>query len=318
MASPFPRFAGGFTRRDIPHPNHGRARAPTQVFALLAVLLAGCAGQPTKPARAPTTRPAPTEFTLTMHPPHAADPRDPQPPWEALVHVKVYQISLPLGTVSTNERFWKRLDEDILSRPVMATLNENGLRCGIASKTQWHYFRDLLAHEPTEVRTSDLDGLQGHAVPLELDKPVHSEDLFFRNERGELEGKTYEDCTNQVTLSFGPVPRTPWAVRLALCPTIKSQAVGTRFTPLNNELESRYELVDHLFDLGLTTDVDDDHFLVLSPGAAAVHPTSIGNRFLVDDSTPEQREQVIVVVPSFLRLDGKPMTLADTLVTTHR
>ena len=310
--------------RNHPHPNplpggEGTRRIPRFRRLIALTLLAGCAAHPAKPpvAAKPTTRPAPTEFTLTMHPPHAADPRDPQPPWEALVHLKVYQISLPLGTISTNAAFWKRLDEDFLPTTVVANLNENGLRCGIAPKTQWHYFRDLLQQESTKVRTIDLDGLHATAVPLELDKPIHSEDIFVRSARG-LEGKTYDDCTNQVTLSFGPVPRTPWAIRLALCPTIKAQFTAERFTPVNRELQSKYEATDHLFDLGLEADVDDDRFVVFSPNAAAVHPTTIGNRFLVDDAAPEQREQIIVIVPSFLRIDGKPMTLADTLVSTHR
>lgn len=285
-------------------------------ITLLLLLILGCVSRPAV-HRAPSTQPAtqPVQFTLTMHPPHAADGRDPQPPWEAVVHLKLYQVLVPRGAISDDTAFWKRIDEQCLSPGQAALLNKNGLRCGIAAKRDWNFFRDQLRAQPGRVKVLDVDGLHAQAVPLELTQKLHAEDIFYFDNSDQPVGQSFQDCINELQLSFGPVPRQPWAVRIALAPAVQSQRMRTDFTPLNQALTSHYADIDRLYDLGLQCDVDDDSFLVIAPSHWANRPSSIGHQFLLQNDSAEQLEQVIFIVPSFLRMDGKPFTVNDVLVT---
>lgn len=270
--------------------------------------------QPAKPVAHAAVKPAP-EFHLTMSPPHAADPRDPQPPWQAVVHIRIYQVSLPHGAISENRAFWKRVDESCLPPATMALLNENGIRCGVASKSDWGFFHDHLQAPPGAVKVTDLDGVHATNVPLELTRQIESETILYWDASDQLTGRPYENCVNQLDLSFGPVPREPWAVRVALCPAVRARHDRFEFTPLNEELRSTFMGVDHIYDLGLAVDVNDDSFLIVAPGANAKrYSMSVGNRFLYEDGGSEQLEQVLLIVPSFLRSDGKSFTFSDTLV----
>jgi hypothetical protein len=283
-------------------------------FICGSVLLSGCAGPTSKPYAAPATRPA-TEFHLTLNPPHAADPRDPQPPWEAVVHLRIYQISLARGSISLDTGFWKRVDETCLPPATMVLLNKNGIRCGTASRQDWDFFHDHLQAPSSAVKVTDLDGVQAHDVPLQLTRAVDSQTILYYDAADQLTGRPFENCVNQLELAFQPVPREPWAVRVVLCPAVRAREDRYSFTPLNQELRTTYTAVDRLYDLGLSVDVNDDSFLILAPNAAgATRSTSIGNRFFYQDGTAQLLEQVVVIVPSFLRGDGKPFTIDDTLV----
>jgi hypothetical protein len=139
--------------------------------------------------------------------------------------------------------------------------------------------------------------------------------ILYYDAGDQLAGRPFENCVNQLDLTFGPVPRAPWAVRLSLCPAVRARQDRFTFTPLNQELRSTYTGTDRIYDLGLTVDVNDDSFLIVAPNSTgASRSTSIGNRFFFQDGAAQQLEQVVVIVPSFLRGDGRPFTIDDTLV----
>ncbi len=114
---------------------------------------------------------------------------------------------------------------------------------------------------------------------------------------------------NGMSISFQPAPNRPGFVRLAICPTIRAERRRLEFTPLNKDYESPFTEVTRVYDMQLRADVSDDSFLVLSPSRDANRETSIGGRFLFANDQSERLEQVLLIVPSFLRLDGKPMSV---------
>jgi hypothetical protein len=278
---------------------------------LAASALCGCTAQ-RKPTTAPAaTQPVAYQISLTAHPIGPTDSRDATPLPEALIHLDVYQLDVPLGMVSGSVAFWKRVDEQCLGVGAGDRLFKNGLRCGLARKDDWPFFRDWFDGRPNSVRKSTINGYHAQAVELELTKKIDAEDLFYFNPSNVLEGRSYESCVNLVSLSFQPAPRKPGAVRIALCPTVRAQRRRLEFTPLNQEYESPFMQVDRLYNLDLQVDVPEDQFLIVAPSEDSQRTTSIGGRFFIKNDKTEKLEQVLVIVPTYLPLDGKPVTLRN-------
>jgi hypothetical protein len=288
-----------------------------RALLLIIVFLCGCHAQPA-PTTAPATRsslPTTMQISLTAHPVQPADPRDPPPELPLLVHLDIYQLDLPVGAVSRNDALWKRVDEQVVGAGEATTdlLYKNGLRCGVAPRSEWSFVRDLLAAQPGRMRQTTINGTHGDAVTLEMDKPIDSEDIFYFDASNQLIGRSYESCVNGVSLSFQPAPRKQGSVRLALAPTIRGQRRRMEFTPSNQEYESPFTEVTRFYDLNLRIDVADDSFLVVAPSEDARRATSIGARFFTTEDKSERLERVLLIVPSFLRLDGKPVTYTEPI-----
>jgi hypothetical protein len=282
------------------------------VILLSGAVLCGCRAHPSSSTQ-PTTR----EFTLTANPPTASDPRDPQPAWQALIHLDIYQFNVPLGQISQNEKFWKQIDETRLGADLSRRLYDNGLRCGIVAKSQWSFFRDLVDDKSHPVVHQTIDGFRSDAVQLQLSRDVDAEDIFFFNSSGEPQGRTYKKCVNIVALSFEPVARQPGVVHIALCPTIKQQADRVEYTPLDNEFESTYSKITRLYDAAVQADIPDDSFFIVSPGPLASRSTSIGGSFFIKNDNTEQFEQVLLIVPTLFQLDGRPITISSEALPHH-
>jgi len=86
---------------------------------------------------------------------------------------------------------------------------------------------------------------------------------------------------------------------------------------LDHEFESSYDKVDRLYEAALHADVPDDSFLIVSPGALASRPTSIGGSFFIKNDTTEQFEQVLLIVPTLFQFDGRPITVSTEALPHH-
>lgn len=279
---------------------------------IVALFSFGCE---TPDAKQPATAPAlPMSLTITARRVGEGDPRDPQPELNAMVRLVIYLLDMPPGSVSNNREFWKRVDEQAVGTANADRLAKNGIRCGTVPRSEGVFFSQFFDKQPHKLSTSNVDGLHSDTFELEMEKQFEHQDLFFLNSSNQIEGKTYDHGVNQLMLSFGPTPRDPGAVRLTLCPVVRSVKTEMSFSPLNQELETPVNSVEHLYDLGLCADVSGDSFFIIAPNSAAADPTSIGGRFLIKADKTEKLEQVIVIVPTFMRLDGKPMRVRDALI----
>jgi hypothetical protein len=159
-----------------------------------------------------------------------------------------------------------------------------------------------------------IDGTRTETIELAMEKAFDQQDLFFFNAANQLEGRSYDQGKNKLMLTFGPTPRDPGAVRLTICPVVYTERTEMRFTPLNQEYQTPVNGVDRIYDLGLSADVPGDSFMIIAPSSDAVRRTSIGGRFLIKEDKTEKLEQVIVIVPTFVRLDGKATVVRRSLI----
>jgi hypothetical protein len=290
--------------------------APRIALLSLLLILAGCdlpgvAGPTTtRPSTNPAdNRPVTPGYTFHGGP---VGPTDARPGIPAVLHLDVYLVDVPAESVSRDEAFWRNVDENAVGAAADQRLLRNGIRCGVAPRAQWRSFADIFSKELLRSRRSKVNGTTTQTVELDVDQPVDREDVWCLDAYGQWEGRTYEEATNGVALTFGPTPRVPGSARLTLCPIVKRQRNHLSFTAMNQPYDEPMADVVRLYDLGLTVDVPADGFFILAPGPLAdpVDQT-VGGRFLVRRAAGARREQVIVAVPSFLPLDGTPVDVAQ-------
>jgi len=277
---------------------------------LIAALLAGCESTPSakKPASQPAT--VPSSYTVTIK---QIGNGDPQPAPNTMVRLVIFLVDMPPGSVSANTDFWKRADEQSVGAAEHDRLLRNGIRCGIVPQSESLFYSQFFDQRPHSLSVSHVEGSHEEAFELQMEKHFDRQDLFFFNAEDAIEGRSYERGTNQLTLSFSPAARNSHAVRISLCPVVRSERTRMEFTALNEEYETPMQEVDRIYDLGLNAEVPEGSFFVIAPSSDAQRESSIGGSFLIKPDKTEKLEQVIVIVPTFLRLDGTPMIVRDPI-----
>jgi hypothetical protein len=231
-------------------------------------------------------------------------PKDAVHPLEAIVRLTIYIVDLPAGTVASDADFWKRVDEQAVGPATAERLAKDGIRCGVAPKSEGKFFSHYFDTEPDRVRKQSVNGIHAETISLDFTRPEASETLFYLNDQHDLIGRTYDNCENSLSLAFGPTPRLPGSVRMTVCPTVKRVRRTIGYTAGDGEIDQSKTVAESLYDASFTADVPGDGLLVIAPGPGSKPVTSLGHAFLTRDDKAERREQVIVIVPTFLAVDG--------------
>lgn len=279
---------------------------PLLLGAAALTCLAGCPAD-RSPATRPTTLPdaGPVDVTTTVTPADPATPGAARPP---VVTVDVFLFDLPAGTVSGDAAFWRAVDEAAVGGPAGSDeMARNGLRCGVVPRDQSASFSRYFDQHPKRVRKTTFPPGQFGTVELDLDQHVEAEDLFVFDTAGPCRGRSYADCTNGVAMTYEPEPREPDAVRVTVCPVIKSDRRRTSFTAMQEPMDTPFADVDRVYDLSLSAALRGDQMLVVAAGpTAAGRPSSVGHRFFLTAGPAERRERVVLVVPTIVPTDGRP------------
>ncbi len=252
--------------------------------------------------------------SMSGHRLQAGDPRDPQPELNAMVHLDVYTLQLPVGAVSRNIEFWKSVDEQAVGVAMEDRLVKSGIRTGMAPKSEGEFFSRFFDRHVIRKRLTVANAMHADTVQIELGKLVDTEDVFFFDSKGQNTGKTYDQCTNGIAVGFGPAPHEPGGIRLSVCPTIKCEHQRPLYTSLTQEFDApASDETDRLYDIAFSAELPGDNFFIIAPSGDASRPTSLGGRLLMQDDKSERLEQVIVIVPTFLPLDGKPVAVQSVV-----
>jgi hypothetical protein len=279
---------------------------------LAAASLVGChTPDAKKPTSAPTT--ASTQLTFNIKP-IGSDPRDPKPAPGEIIRLVIFTIDLPTGCISDNSNFWKRVDEQAVGAENHDRLLRNGIRCGIVPPGESAFFSRFFDSQPHKMSVARVESFSTQTLPLQLDRHVDREDLFVFTPNGKIEGRSFDRATNELMLTFGFNPTDSKAIHLTLCPQVRSERLRLEYSALNQEFETPLKDVERLYDVGLTADVRDGSFLIIAPSVDADRKTSIGGRFLTRPDDTQRSEQVILIVPTLLPLDGTPVTVRPELV----
>jgi hypothetical protein len=221
-----------------------------------------------------------------------------------VIHLDVYLVDVPAGSISGDEAFWRTIDEDAVGPAAEQQLLANGIRCGVAPRSRWPDFAQAFSKELNHAHKMGVDGWATNTVDLTVGQSADREDVFFFNADHQLEGRTYDNAMNGIGLTFGPTPRVPEDVRVTLCPTVRRDQTRVEYSAVNQAYEQQATDVDRIYDVGLTADVPPDGFLIVAPGPQADPDVTLGGRFLLRRDTAARREQIILVVPKLIPLSG--------------
>lgn len=238
---------------------------------------------------------------MTNNPLHPAPP----PPSDApeavrvMIHLEVYELIVPYGTVSGNEDFWKRIDEQTVDVATFDRLWRNGVRVGEAPAGEWPYFKQIIDQQPARAHKQLYIGLARETREIEITAAadVRFQNLFIFDDSNRMIGRSFERSMNLWMLSFEPTPRRPGSVRVALCPVVRSRKQHLEFVGDREGRTIEYVSPERLYDLNLVVDIPLERFLVVAPSPEAIQSTSIGHNFLGVDGTAERMERVLLFVP---------------------
>lgn len=264
---------------------------------ILMLGLAGCLNAwQGGPATAPT---AEQKHRVVKKAAHEGAEQDAQGVVETVIQIDLYRLSVPFGTVSANEEFWKTIDEQCVDVATYDLLFKNGLRVGRATTEQWEReIAPLIAQQPTTTHKTALVAAEVNALELRMKQGDDIEHIFYYDPTNALIGRSYERWENFMELAFQSTPRKPMHVRVSLVPGVRSLRKRLEFNLRNEEQPAiQYVSPERLYDLNLRADLPPGTFLIVAPSSEGKWPTSIGSAFLTKDEPAARMEQVLLIVP---------------------
>ncbi len=219
---------------------------------------------------------------------------DALPTPKKLYELTIYSIAVPVGTVSGNEEFWKRVDENVLDPVTYQTQQLNGVRVGIAPLAELDRLSSYI--DDPEARQSSLIAPSATNLDMDVVKGIEQQTLWYFNRRGELEGRTFDFSDNLFYFSFRQPLRKPDHVELTIAPAVRSQRARLEVLPRTGEVrEVRTVKPESLYDLGLTVELPLDHCLIVSASPQSRDAVNVGRAFFTRDDPARQMERVLIV-----------------------
>jgi hypothetical protein len=289
------------------------------IALLVVLLLVGCASKdkqkskpsPTTAAAFDASQPRVLSLVQGSELPGEPAPQDAQPAIPILFQLEVYSLPLPYGTISRNEDFWKRINEQCISVGLYDALYKNGIRVGEAPYSEFAQFRKVIEENPGVGKKYAVAATTSKDVEMAM-KKCDTQTIWYSDASGIGTGRTYDyGATNLFMLSFQPAPRKTGEVRLKLCPVIRENRKRLQINSLNEETEIAYVSKQSFFDLALSVDIPLEHFLVIAPSPESKWNSSLGEAFLQQDGNAQKLEQVLIVIARPYRLDDQNRPTID-------
>jgi hypothetical protein len=242
-------------------------------------------------------------------------PTDPVAAPGMLIQMSVYRITVPFGTVSRSDQFWKRVDETSVDVGTYDMLLKNGVRIGEAPLSEWTYLKTILDDSPIVSQHMQFTAVDHLRQELEMGGAQVEETIFYVDGKGVPSGRSFDHCQNLLTIDAVPTPRQPRTVRITVCPMVRSIVEKLQYTDMDNEQSIRFVRPQPLYDLNLTADVAPDHCLIVAPSTEAQYETRLGNRFLVNEAPSDKQETILIFVPQPSDLPLPPNSTTAPILT---
>lgn len=228
-------------------------------------------------------------------------PRDAPPDLKLVYSVEIWQILLPQASISSDESFWKQVNEGVVDLSPYTILFKNGIRVGALP------LRELsLIQQQVDERKGNLTrlaGISGKAIEIPIQTDIPQQTLFYFNRSNQLIGRWYDRCENLFYFSFEPAPRRQNYLRIVLTPSVRGLNKRLRYvaTPGRVEDEVQYKAEEVQYDASLHLDLPLNSVLVVGPSTEARDQMTIGGAFLIKNTPSEQLERLIVIIPRAFR-----------------
>lgn len=274
------------------------------LLLLLVTLPIGCAARP-RSEGAPADKPA-APLQLSASPDttrHAfGETRLVSDDVQILLQLDIYRLTVPLGAISNDDRFWKHIDEDHVDLATHALLLNNGLRYGLGATEEWDYYKGIIDKYGATAQKGSTSPTRKGNFELPMAESVEAQDIFFLDDHWQLYGRSYQKCDNLIAVSFEPTPRQLGDATIEAVALVRGIRRQYEVTILNDTREIELKRPEYLYDLRLRQNVPIDHFLVIAPAPLAKLPDNLGHTFLVKADVASPTETVLVLAPRPFRL----------------
>jgi hypothetical protein len=253
----------------------------------MAGLLSGCGSAPIQQVASPAPKSDPAPAPVARLP----ETR----PAIVFIDLSMYQIYVPAGSISGNDEFWANLVPADMDASADNLLNSNGIRVAQGNVSDWPVSKKILdlAGADTIRNHYIAPRARGQEIPVSEDQVEQT--LFWFDGRG-LSGQVYDHCQNLLVLAFSPTPDRAECVHLELSPLVRATRKHYEYTVLNGQNVVSFVNEEHLYDVGLSADLQVGKFLVVAPSSQSSRTTSIGHQFFTQDDKSHRREMVMIFV----------------------
>lgn len=244
--------------------------------------------------------------------PHASPTSNPgdDPPQEykLLVRTKVVTIEVPAGTVSSSERIWNQLDEEIVGREVLLTLGRNGLRVGVGPRASWpDVARVLKKLTGRPLKQTMLMSTPSQPVPYSVKQRQGVQTIFVFHPDRTCSGADYPPGDNLLTLACMFEPDNPKKLMAVGVPQIRTTRQKTRIIRSGGKLRVVDRPMLFSFDpLTFRLQFNAGDFIVFGPSRQAARAGSVGSHFLIKRKRGVPFETVLVLIPEVVAAPVRP------------
>lgn len=235
-------------------------------------------------------------------------PQDAPADLQLVYSVELWEILLPRNSISTDEAFWKNVNENAIDLSPYTIMLKNGVRVGSLPIQQLPLLQQLVDDRKSTM--TRIAGLAGKFIEIPVASNVPSQTIFYFNRSNQLIGRSYDKCDNLFYFSFESTPRQQEQIRLVLTPAVRGLQKKLQFPLIAGRLEREitYKAEEVRYDASLNLDLPLSRVLVVAPSVEARDQTSIGATFFLKDTPTEQLERLIVIIPRAYKKNDAQVT----------
>ncbi len=231
-------------------------------------------------------------------------PRDAAPAVNLIYSIEIWEVFFPRNTVSSDEDFWKRVNESAIDLGPHDVMFKNGIRIGELPVSDIDYLQKLVADKKGQ--QTRFTGIAGKQIDLMITPDIDRQTIFYFDRENKLVGRTYDKSANLIYFAFETTPRKPGLIRLALTPAVKALNTRLQYTqqPGKSDREITYINDEFHYDANLTLDLPVTSILVLAPSVEARDKCTLGHTYFVKNTPAEQLDRMIFIVPRAFKRDA--------------
>src|SRR6185437_11101074 len=112
----------------------------------------------------------------------------------------------------------------------------NGFRVGIAPRTDWDYFKQIIESNNVVSQMTAASGVTASTLEIPVKSKVLKQFITYFHPVNGLVGQMYDRCDNAMTVRFEPVPRKSGEVRVTVTPLLRAERTELMYT-IRNEVQ---------------------------------------------------------------------------------
>jgi len=252
----------------------------------------------TSPSATPTSS-IPFADGFRLDSPGTAAPDGPSAVQVVYLIFDVVRADLPVSSVRHSRKIWNHVDELRFDAEVSASLNRNGLRCGVMSPGSLPAIMAILESAHAKTQKSQVVAPPGTPVTVLIGEVAGPESVFAYSRTRTLVGKTFPAGNKVLTLDYEYHPElggaTDLRVRFEVRHDLGTMTLErTEDTLIHVPAVDRYGFEEPVIEMTLrTTD-----WLLIGPGEKVEIPNLLGPRFFTwSESGSTQHETLLFIMP---------------------